>query len=130
MTLLDAEGTVLIQTPSGNTLLIGGGKRPSSLNQSLGEMLPTGQGALDGLVIGSAYRDDLNALTGSLADHPAELALWSVDPETNQTTATVFNTLESLGAAITPMQVGQSLWLDESVRLDVLWTGERGRCFG
>ena len=32
--LLDEEGTVLIQTPAGNTVLIGGGKRPSTLNPS------------------------------------------------------------------------------------------------
>lgn len=126
LTLLDAEGTVLIQTPAGNTLLVGGGKRPSALKQSLGEMLPAGQGALDGLVVGSTYRDDLNALTGSLPEHLPELVLWSVDPEANQTTATVYGTLESLGVDITPMPSGQTLWLDESVRLDVLWTGERG----
>jgi hypothetical protein len=126
LTLLDAEGSVLIQTPSGNTVLIGGGKRPSALKQSLGETLPTGHTALDGLVVGSTYRDDLNALTGSLPDHPAELVLWSVDPETNQTTATVFSTLESLGTDITPMTARQSLFLDEGIQLDVLWTGERG----
>lgn len=126
LTLLDAEGTVLIQTPSGNTLLIGGGQRPSALNQKLGEMLPGGQPALDVLVVGSTYRDDLNALTGSLQDHPAELALWSIDPEANQTTATVYTTLDVAGASITPMAAGQSLRLDDGVRLDVLWTGERG----
>jgi hypothetical protein len=126
LTLLDAEGSVLIQTPSGNAVLIGGGKRPSALKQSLGEMLPAGKAALDGLVVGSTYRDDLNALTGSLPEHPAELVLWSVEPEANQTTATVYSTLESLGADIRPMAAGQLLLLDEDVRLDVLWTGERG----
>jgi hypothetical protein len=126
LTLLDDEGTVLVQTPTGNTLLIGGGQRPSALNQALGEMLPAGEPALDVLVVGSTYRDDLNALTGSLADHPAELALWSVDPETNQTTATVYSTLEAGGATIEPMAPGLVIHLDESVELRMLWTGERG----
>ena len=126
LTLLDAEGTVLIQTPSGNTLLIGGGKRPSALKQSLGEMLPARHAALDGLVVGSTYRDDLNALTGSLSDHPAEMVLWSVNPEINQTTATVYSSLESLGADIQPMTAGQRLWLEEDIHLDILWTGDRG----
>ncbi|MBG0788159.1 MAG: ComEC family competence protein, partial [Anaerolineaceae bacterium] len=54
LTLLDEEGTVLIQTPTGNTVLIGGGKRPSTLNQRLGEMLPAGERTLDVLVAGSA----------------------------------------------------------------------------
>ena len=126
LTLLDAEGTVLVQTPSGNTLLIGGGQRPSALNQALGEMLPTGEPKLDVLVVGSTYRDDLNALTGSLADHPAELALWGVDPETNQTTATVYSALEDSGAPIEPLVPGQIIHLDEDIDLRVLWTGERG----
>lgn len=126
LTLLDEEGTVLIQTPSGNTVLIGGGKRPSTLNQLLGEMLQAGQGELDILVAGSAYRDDLNALTGSLSDHPAEMTLWGVDPETNQTTATVYTALEDSGSRIVPMKAGQSLQLDEGIQLDVLWSGERG----
>ena len=126
LTLLDEEGTVLIQTPAGNTVLIGGGKRPSTLNQRLGEMLPAGKAEMDILVAGSAYRDDLNALTGSLNDHPAELALWGVDPETNQTTATVYTTLEESGSQIVPMEAGQSLQIDEGIQLDVLWTGERG----
>ena len=71
-------------------------------------MLPAGHGELDILVAGSAYRDDLNALTGSLNDHPTELALWGVDPETNQTTATVYTTLEESGSRIVPMEAGQS----------------------
>ncbi len=81
---------------------------------------------MDVLVVGSAYRDDLNALTGSLADHPTDLTLWGVDPETNQTTATVYTVLETGGGQIVPMAVGQSLQLDEGVQLKVLWTGERG----
>lgn len=126
LTLLDAEGTLLIQSPAGNTVLIGGGKRPSTLNQRLGELLPAGQPKLDGLVAGSAYRDDLNALTGSLNDHPAELALWGVDPEINQTTTTVYILLEDSGSKIIAMEAGQSLQIDKNVQLDVLWTGERG----
>ena len=126
LALLDEEGTVLIQTPSGNSLLIGGGQRPSALNQTLGEMLPAGQPELDLLVVGSAYRDDLNALTGSLSSHPVELALWGVDPETNQTTATVYSALEASGSPIEPLAPGQIIHLDEGVELRVLWMGERG----
>jgi len=126
LTLLDEEGTILIESPAGNTVLIGGGKRPSTLNQRLGEMLPAGENHLDVLVAGSAYRDDLNALAGSLNDYPAELALWGMDPETNQTTATVYTALEETGSQIVPMKSGQSLQIDEGIQLEVLWTGERG----
>ena len=49
-----------------------------------------------------------------------------MDPETNQTTATVYTTLEESGSRIVPMEAGQSLQIDEGIQLDVLWTGERG----
>ncbi|MDY6874241.1 MAG: ComEC/Rec2 family competence protein, partial [Chloroflexota bacterium] len=98
LTLLDEQGTMLIQSPSGNTLLIGGGSRPSVLNQALGEMLPSGGGALDALVVGSAYRDDLNALSGSPAAQRVERTLWGIDPEASQTAATVYAALEKNAA--------------------------------
>jgi competence protein ComEC len=126
LTLLDAQGTVLIQSPSGSTILIGGGDRPSTLNQALGEMLPAGAGGLDALIVGSAARDDLNALTGSPAAQSADLALWGIDPETSQTAATVYTALEAAGASIRPLVAGQRLDLDKQVHLEVLWVGERG----
>jgi competence protein ComEC len=126
LTLLDEQGTVLIQSPSGNTALVGGGDRPSALNQALGEMLPAGQDSLDALVVGSAYRDDLNALSGSPAAQRAALALWGIDPEASQTAATAYTALENGGASIKPLVAGQRLDLDEEVHLDVLWVGERG----
>jgi len=126
LTLLDSEGTVLVQSPAGKTVLIGGGQRPSRLNQYLGQMLPAGDRTLDAVVVGSAYRDDLNALTGSLAKYPPDSALWGVDPEVNQTTATVYTMLEESQIAIITLETGQTLSLGDEVELRVLWTGERG----
>lgn len=127
--LIDSEGTILIQSPGGNTVLIGGGSRPSSLNQSLGELLPSGRGGLDALLVGSGYRDDLNALIGTLSIHSPEFVVWGVDPELNQTAATVYEILEERGVPIQPMDAGLRLNLDEEIRLEVLWTGERGAVF-
>ncbi|MCB2214172.1 ComEC family competence protein [bacterium] len=126
LTLIDEQGTVLIQSPSGNTALIGGGDRPSALNQALGEMLPSGRGDLDALIVGSAYRDDLNALTGSPAAQKADLVLWGIDPEASQTAATAYAALENGGASIRPLVTGQRLDLDKDIHLAVLWVGERG----
>ncbi len=127
--LIDSEGTVLIQSPSGNTVLIGGGPRPSSLNQSLGQLLPSGQGGLDALLVGSSYRDDLNALTGTLSVYRPEMVVWGVDPELNQTTATVYELLETDKIPIHLMETGQILTLDGEIQLEVLWSGERGAVF-
>ncbi len=127
--LIDSEGTILIQSPSGNTILIGGGAKPSSLNQSLGQLLPSGQGRLDALLVGSGYRDDLNALTGAILPYPPDMVLWGVDPELNQTAATVYELLENAAVPIQPMIAGQTISLDEDVMLHVLWSGERGAVF-
>ena len=126
LTLLDEEGTILIQLPAGNTVLIGGGPRPSHLNQRLGEFLPVGTRRLDVAVIGSTYREDINALTGSLLLYPPGLALWNGDPETNQTTRAVFKHLVEEDVPLSFMAVGESLDLGGDIALEVLWTGERG----
>ncbi len=126
LTLLDAEGTVLIQTPGGDQVLIGGGASPSALNQTLGEMLPAGDQSLGAVIVGSVYRDDLSALTGTLTVYKADIVLWGIDPESNQTTAAVYTTLLEQGASIQALMVGQSLDLGDGAHLDMLWVGERG----
>jgi hypothetical protein len=129
LTLLDEFGTVLIQTPSGNTVLIGGGSRPSHLNQFLGEMLPAGRRKIDLMIIASTYRDDLIGLTGPLKTHQVEAAWWGVDIEANQSTKTVYAHLTAKGVPIQTMSPGQSYHLDEDITLSLLWQGDRGAVF-
>lgn len=126
LTLLDSEGTVLLQTPGGNTVLVGGGSSPSHLNQVLGQMLPPHDYALNLLIVGSPTRDDLNGLTGVLKRIPVEMVLWGIDLEANQTTATVHALLVENGASRQSMQAGQSIDLGDGIILSVLRVGERG----
>ena len=126
LTLLDAEGTVLIQTPCGGEILIGGGPSPSALNQALGEFLTPGDHSLDVLIVGSSTRDDLNALTGTLSSYTPEMVLWGINPEANQTSETLYSNLMDQNLDIQPLEVGQSLDLGDGANLDVLWVGERG----
>jgi competence protein ComEC len=126
MTLLDSEGTILIQSPGGNVTLIGGGSSPSFLNQTLGEHLPSGRHKIDALIVSSTARDDLNALTSVINTTPVDMALWGVDPEANQTTRTVYRMLLEEGVPIFPMETGQSLELGEGIELKALWVGDRG----
>ncbi len=129
LTLVDESGTVLLQTPGGQTVLIGAGPRPSRLNQFLGQTLPlTGQ-KLDVVVAASSDRDDLNALTSALVRFPAFLCLWGVDPEANQTTAQVYRTLTETAIPLSPLDSGSSLNLGSGAWMTVLWQGERGAVF-
>jgi competence protein ComEC len=129
ITLLDGEGTVLVQTPTGQSLLIGGGSSPSALNQSLGQMLPAGGQRLDGLIVGSTARDDLIGLTGAVKNFPIQMVLWGVDPEVNQTCRTVYALLAEQGIACSWMEAGQRLDFGDGLLVDVLWAGERGAVF-
>ena len=124
LTLLDSQGSLLIQTPEGKTLLVNGGSSPSSLNHALGQMLP--ENKLDGLIVASTAREDINALTGVLTKITPEMVLWGVAPQANQTTAAVYTLLTTKDVPITTLQAGQSLNLGPGINLDILWVGERG----
>jgi competence protein ComEC len=126
LTLLDGEGTLLIEAPGGRAVLVGGGESPSSLKQVLGEMLPAGGHQLDAVIVGSAARDDLNGLTGGLKNPPAQMVLWCCDPDINQTSEVVYRGFAEQGVPIERMQPGQRLDLGDGVVLEVVWVGERG----
>jgi hypothetical protein len=126
LTLLDHEGTLFIQTPDGKTLLIGGGPSPSSLNQSLGQLLPPGEKHLDALIVASTARDDNNALTGALKMYSPDIVLWGPAADANQTTAAVYTLLSDKNIPITDLEAGQKLDLGSGIELSVLWVEERG----
>ena len=126
LTLLDSEGTVLVLSPDGRSVLIGGGSSPSLLNQYLGELLPGGYRAMDVLIVGSAAHEDLNGLAGALRKVPFRMALWGIDPEVNHTSRSTYASLVEKDIPITTLSAGQSLDLGGGIRLEVLWTGERG----
>jgi competence protein ComEC len=129
MTLLDSEGTVLIQAPHGGVVLIGGGPSPSYLKQALGSFLPSGDRTLDAVIVASTARDNLNGLLGALTLYDAEMALWGVDPEANQTTSSVYALLLEEETYIQPLTSGQTLDLGGGSQLEVYWIGEKGAVF-
>ena len=126
LTLLDSEGTVLIQSPTGQTVLVGGGPSPSSLNQALGDLLPAGDRTLDVVIVGSSIREDINALTGTLNNFDAGEVLWGVEPNANTATAAIYSLLLHKKVPIKTLGSGQFLNLDQGVNLKVIWAGERG----
>ena len=126
LTLLDDRGTLLVQTPPGGSVLIGGGESGSALNQALGEMLPTGGRHLDLLIIGSNYREDLLGLIGVIKKVPIDMVLWAVDPDVNQTSRTVVALLAEQGVPAQLASVGTVVDAGKGLRIEILWAGERG----
>lgn len=126
LTLLDGQGTVLVQSPRGQSVLIGSGPSPSALNQTLGQMLPARRRHLDVVIVGSTYREDLLGLTGAVKRYPIDMVLWGVNPEANQSTRTAYALLAEKGIPRHTMESGQTLDLGDGLLIQVLWTGERG----
>ncbi len=126
VTLLDAEGTTLIQAPNSGVVLIGGGPSPSSLKQALSGLLPAGDRTLDAVIIASTARDDLNGLLGALSLFEPEIALWGVDPEANQSTSATYALLLAEETHIQPLSAGLVLDLGDGANLEVRWVGEKG----
>jgi competence protein ComEC len=126
LTLLDAEGTLLIQAPAGYTVLVGGGDSPSTLHQQLGQMLPAGDQRLNVLIVASASRDDLNGLSGGIGRVSVEKVLWGIDPQVNQTARSVYKLMQDKSQTLHTLETGQALELGGGTRLTVLRSGERG----
>ena len=124
--LIDHEGTLIIQTPDGKRLLINGGPSPSYLNQVLGEVLPVGKKRLDGLILTSTAKEDINALTGSMDKYVPDLVYSTIDPDTNQTTRTVYKLLTDRNVRMTNVQVGERLDLGSGITIEFLAIEERG----
>lgn len=124
--LLDGEGTVLLQTPGGAAVLIGGGSSPSSLNQALGRTLPAGKRHLDVVIIASASKEDLLGLTGVIKNYTIDMVLFGVEADLNQSCATIHALLSEKSLPVYEISSGASLSLEEGTRLEVLWSGARG----
>lgn len=124
--LIDHEGTLLIQTPDGKTLLINGGSSPSYLNQVLGEILPIGKKRLDGLILTSTTKEDINALTGSIDKYVPDLVFSTIEPDVNQTTKTIYTMFGDRNVPIRNVRRGQRLDLGSGIEIEILMMSERG----
>jgi competence protein ComEC len=129
LTLLDAEGTILVQAPGGGTALIGGGSSPSHLKQALGDRLPHRDLALDWVLVASPARDDLNALLGGFQPGEVGVVLWGIDPSANQTSRRVYSRLLDQEVQVETMATGQALDLGEGIRLEVIALEQKGALF-
>jgi competence protein ComEC len=126
MTLLDTAGTVLIQTPNGHAVLIGGGPSNAKLRQNLDEMLPSGDRSIDLLIVGSTTQDDLVALSSMVGYTPIERSLWGVEVEANTSTRALFGHFLEDNVPMIPLEVGQCVELGEGIILRTLWTSGKG----
>ncbi len=79
LTFLDvgSADAILIQTPSGRSILVDGGPSPSILASALGRRLPYFDRRIDWLVIASPQEQQVAALPRILDRFPVENVLWA-----------------------------------------------------
>lgn len=128
LTVLDVGSgeALLIQSPSGRNLLVGGGPSASALGDALGRRLPLGFRRLDWLVVGGVEASHIGALPTSLERFPPDKVLWSGPPLGTASARRLQTALGKAGIPIYNAETGHSLDLGQGASLRVLSAGRRG----
>ncbi len=128
VTILDigTGDAVLIQTPTGRSVLINGGPSTIRLSDALGRRLPPFNRSLDWLVIADIDNEDLSGLTGNLERFTPANVLWSGNTYGTRSATDLWTALLTTSTPITRMQSGQSLDLGSGASMQVLSIDPRG----
>ena len=117
---------ILIQTPEGRRVLIGGGESVSRLSEGLGRELPLFQRKLDLLVVADVENEHLAALPGVLERHPPAQVWWAGDAQDTRSARELSAALAEKHITVEEMYAGQVLALGQGAALEVLAVGEQG----
>lgn len=128
VTILDigSGSAVLIQTPGGRNILIGGGESATRLSDALGRRLPPGARRLDWLVIAAPDRDGLTSLPPLLQRYPPAQVLWAGPTHGDYASRQLWEALTLARIPLIPMQPGHVLDLGQGASLQALQVGRRG----
>jgi competence protein ComEC len=120
-----ADG-ILIETPSGSTVLVNGGESTTKLSDQLGRRISSFDRALDWLVVGSTEEEQVAALPRVLERYPPDAALWSGNRSASFSAGALNEYLVDHEIPITDAEKGQVLDLGDGATLTVLTTGPSG----
>ncbi len=128
LTFLDvgSADAVLIQTPTGRTVLVNGGLSPSRLSDALGRRLSPFNRKLDYLVIASTQEDQVGALPRTLERFPPQAVLWAGKVEASYSARQLDEWLADRAILVTRAGPGQALDLGAGATLTVLAVNPRG----
>ncbi len=97
---------LLIQSPSGRSMLINGGASSTRLSDALGRRLPPFNRSLDWLVVAGIDHEDLSALPSNLERFKPSNSLWAGNTSGSRSSIDLSSTLIADGIPITQIQVG------------------------
>jgi competence protein ComEC len=117
---------ILIQTPSGQTVLVNGGESPSTLASALGRRLSPFDRRLNWLVVASPQEEQVAALPSVLERFPVENVLWAGSLDASYSAGAVTKWLTDNATPVTLAYDGATLDLGEGATLEVLDASPRG----
>jgi competence protein ComEC len=120
-----ADG-VLIQTPSGKTILINGGESVTTLSDELGRRISSFDRKLDWLIVAATDEEQVAALPRVLERYPPGTVLWGGNRQASFSAGVLNEYLSIKGIPVTNAQKDQVLDLGDGATLTVLTTGPRG----
>ncbi|MFN2159263.1 MAG: ComEC/Rec2 family competence protein [Anaerolineales bacterium] len=122
VTLLDVGSgdAVLVQTPSGRSLLIDGGPSASQLSQGLGRRLPLSRRRLDYVIVAAPESDQVGALAIVVKRFPPGEVLWAGAPAGTFSARELRRVLAQEEIRVVLLEGGQSLELGGGAQIRVL----------
>lgn len=128
ITFLDvgSSDAILIQTPSGGTVLINGGESISQLSSQLGSRLPLFDRKIDWLIVASTQENQVNALPRLMERYPPTDVLWAGNVEASYPSRTLEAWLTENGVRMTRAEKDQVLDLGDGATLTVVASNPRG----
>lgn len=128
VTFLDAGSgdAILIQTPSGGTVLVNGGESLSQLSSQLGERLSIFDRELDWLIVASTQENQVAALPRLMDRYPPQNVLWSGNEQASFPSRALDEWLADHSVRVTRAEANQVLDLGDGATLTVLTSGPRG----
>ena len=128
ITFLDVgtSDAILIETPSGDTILVNGGESLSQLSSQLGERLPLFNRKLDWLIVASTQENQVASLPRLMERYPPGQALWAGNVEASYPARTLNAWLTSHQVRVTRAEKDQTLDLGDGATLTVLSADKLG----
>jgi len=121
-----ASDAILIQTPSGDNLLINGGESLSDLSSQIGQRLPLFNRKLDWLIVASTQENQVAALPRLMERYPPKQALWAGNVEASYEARALNEWLTSHRVRVTRAEQDQVLDLGNGATLTVSAVDELG----
>ncbi len=128
LTFLDvgSADAILIQTPSGRSILVDGGPSPAELASALGRRLPPFDRRIDWLVIASPQEQQVAALPRTLDRFPVDNVLWAGNTDASWSAEELNRRLADHETPVTLAFPGAVLDLGDGAILEVHSVSPRG----